>query len=219
MVASSIAMSLPLVIYIKPYINAHIYNQFYSQDGKKREFHSKSNTLIEYNDRDEKDGIIRTYAWPLRYEKSKIKYHQGHAQRVLSLKDSWLRETVLEEDKDLVVYKICKTLEPSKKRLLVTLLIPKEARRVTLDSDLHESRAEFVQVLKIVDWDDESKHYDQALSLFSGDAAELVYTVGSLVYPNGYEHHCKSYREGHYPGIYVHKRKSYCNYWLRYSYI
>ena len=87
-----------------------------------------------------------------------------------------LAQTLIVGEGDVIGWKKCKD------NLIVKLLIPKEAKRHNATG--RKCRAEFADVLEIIDSTDKQKKPTQAVSNYNN---KIIYEVGKRVIPNQYE--------------------------------
>jgi len=152
-----------------------------------------------------KDGVMsRSRGWnsdgSLWYEC----VYEGESERMVVLNDDKGRNCALEEG-DVEVWKGCVS-EDGGKFVIVKLLVPGGAKRVTPINRKNISRVECGKVVQIID--ESGKEYEVGRSLMHKRG--LVYRVGEMVYAKNYE---PSVNVECGAGINVHKHPDHCMQW------
>lgn len=144
---------------------------------------------------------------------SECDFERGKPVRLLKHTDSQGRDLILPEG-EIEVWKACKSEGVG---VYVRLRVPADARRVTpIDTQASlggrscKSRVEYAIVVGIED--EAGKPYQEATSFVYKKGEGLVYRVGEIVRPDGYD---PNLGRGCGRGINVHRYRDHCTSWFK----
>ena len=159
------------------------------------------------------DGKYLTFHWS-GYPFEEYVYEQDKVIKVMSIKDTLGRETALDTDSIVTVWKACKANQNI--NVYVKLLLDKDTLRVTPKMTdcaryqcTYKSRVSCARVLEIID---ERGHNYTECESFVHTGTKLKYIVGELVIPDGFNN---DLNEECGQGINVHVYKDHCDLWFR----